>query len=96
MGCDPAREEPGKGANETKPQGLLFIRGSGFHDSNQGKPRLLITLMFVLRYGGLSEIPAVTFALLYMLFGIPDGIRVTERDVCLLFQESVDIPGYPN
>ena len=62
MGYDPAREVPGKGANETKPEGLLFIRGSGFHDSSQGKPRLLITLIFGLRYGGLSEIPAVTFA----------------------------------
>jgi hypothetical protein len=64
MGHDPAREVPGKGANETKPQGLLFIRGSGFHDSSQGKPRLLITLMFVLRYDGLSEIPAVNVCLL--------------------------------
>ena len=42
-----------------KTTGLLIIRGSGFHDSSQSKLSLLITLILVLRYGGLSEKPAV-------------------------------------
>ena len=76
--------------------GLFIIRGSGFHDSRKGKPSLLITLMFVLRYGGLSEKHAVLAHSTYMLFNGPDDAQTTKRDICLLFQESVGAPGHPD
>ena len=47
-GSDPACGEPREDRVRDKRDqttGLFIIRGSGLHDSNKGKPSLLITLM---------------------------------------------------